>query len=96
MQGISEGYSQLAAIFHALEAARFVADRDFGANSASPYQWYISPNARQFLEKRNIPEWQFIQDNPQFKVNLQDWDGLKAQGAIIKLKLVDVTVNANL
>ncbi|UYD38974.1 hypothetical protein [Tolypothrix sp. PCC 7601] len=93
MQSISEGYSQLAAIFHALEAARFISDSDFGANIASPYQWYISPGARQFLEKRNIPEWQFIQDNEQFSVKFQDWDGLKDKGAIIELKLIAVNAS---
>lgn len=91
MQNISEGYGQLAVIFAVLETARFIPDTDFGANPAASYQWYLSPSAKEFLDRRNIPEWAFIQDNQQFSITFNDWEGKKGQGAIIQLKLVGVS-----
>lgn len=84
---LSQSYSQLAAIFAALEKANLEIDNDFGANIAGSFCWFLSPRAVTYLNKRYISDWFAIQGNDRFIVNLEQWQGIEGKGANIKLNI---------
>lgn len=90
MDKISPIYLQLGKIFEALENARLTPDKDFGAYPLNPYEWYFSPAAVNFLNRRNQPEWLFLKYNPQINFKLEAWQGTADRGAVIQLKLAVV------
>lgn len=84
---LSQSYSQLAAIFAALEKANFEIDNDFGANLAGSFCWFLSPRAVTHLNKRYVADWFAIQGNNRFDINFELWQGLDGKGANIKFVL---------
>jgi len=84
---LSQSYSQLAAIFGALEKANLEIDNDFGANIAGSFCWFLSPRAVAYLNKRYIADWFAIQGNDRFNISFEKWQGIEGKGANIKLNI---------
>jgi len=84
MSKLSESFSQLSNIFECLEVARYQENKDFGANVAGCFEWYLSPPAVQFLEKRLNPHWMAIKYNQRFKWEMLPWHGYEGKGVSIK------------
>lgn len=84
---LSQSYSQLAAIFGALEKGNLEIDTDFGANIAGSFCWFLSPHAVEYLNKRYVADWYAIQGNQRFSVTFEKWQGYERKGANIKLNI---------
>lgn len=84
---ISETYRQLFELFEFLENSHFEENRDFGENLTGCFQWFLSPPAIGFLDKRPPPFWDKLKINPRLKYRLEPWDGYKSDGASINLIL---------
>lgn len=84
---ISETYSQLATIFKHLETAAFEEGVDFGENLTACFQWFLSPTAALYLEKRFLQDWTDLQNNPRFSCRATPWANHKGMGFDINLNL---------
>lgn len=87
MVKISETYQQLSDLFNSLELAHFEEGKDFGENLTGCFQWFISPPAVVFLEKRNIIFWEELKRNTRFSWKMESWHGYNSQAIDIKLVL---------
>ena len=84
---ISETYRQLFRLFEALENAHFEPGKDYGENLTGCFQWFISPPAVNYLEKRSYDFWKSLKQNQKIIYKLKHWEGFKSQGANINLVL---------
>lgn len=83
----SETYEQLAKIFRYLEVAAFEEGIDFGENLEGRFQWFISPSAALYLEKRFSKDWAELQSNSRFCCRATPWANHKGMGFDINLNL---------
>lgn len=84
---VSETYEQLAKIFKYLETAAFEEGIDFGENLTGCFQWFISPSAVLYLEKRFSKDWAELQNNSRFSCRATPWANYKDMGFDINLNL---------
>jgi len=83
---MSETYRQLFRLFESLENANFVPGTDFGENLTGCFQWFVSPAALGYLEKRSYDFWHSLKNNQKVIYRLESWEGYKGQAANISLK----------
>lgn len=83
---LSDTYYQLFKLFESLEQARLVAGSDFGENLGGCFQWFLSPSAVIYLEKRNFDFWNELKGNRKIIYQLEPWQGFQTEGANISLK----------
>lgn len=83
---LSETYRQLFKVFEALESASFLSGTDFGENVTGCFQWFVSPAAVGYLEKRDYDFWSALKKNQKVIFRLETWQGFKTEGANISLK----------
>lgn len=84
---LSETYRQLFMLFQALEVAHFVAGTDYGENLTGCFQWFVSPAAVVYLEKRSYDFWSALKNNEKVIYRLERWDGYRTEAANINLVL---------
>jgi hypothetical protein len=83
---MSETYRQLFRLFEALENAHFEPGKDYGENVTGCFQWFVSPSAVCYLEKRAYDFWNALKQNQKIIYKLEPWQGFKTEGANIILK----------
>ena len=83
---LSETYRQLYRLFESLESANFTAGTDFGENLTGCFQWFVSPIAVIYLEKRGYDFWNNLKQNQKVIFRLEPWEGFTTQAANISLK----------
>jgi hypothetical protein len=84
---VSETYEQLAKIFKHLEVAAFEEGIDFGENLEGRFQWFISPSAALYLEKRFFSDMEKLRANSRFICKKTPWTGIQGAGLDINLVL---------
>lgn len=84
---LSQTYAQLSNIFKYLEDGNYIEGVDFGENLTCCFQWFLSPSACVFLEKRYEREFNQTLTNSRFTFVRVPWQNNKTMGLDIKLNL---------
>ena len=84
---IWETYEQLSKLFKALETAAFQEGIDFGENLTGCFQWFLSPTAAVYFQKRFPEEWKELESNARFSCRPVPWQGYKGLAFDINLNL---------
>lgn len=84
---LSESYEQLSKMFKSLETAGFDEGKDYGENLTGCFQWFVSPPAALYLEKRFFGDMENLRSNSRFICKKTPWTGIKGDGLDINLVL---------
>lgn len=86
---VSKTYEQLAQLFKALETAAFVEGIDFGENLTGAFQWFLSPAAALYFQKRFPDDWKALveENNSRFTCRPVPWQGHKGMALDINLNI---------